>query len=264
MPELNIGVPNAEMTPSMRGVEPTYLTQRSSHTTYSSIFPLSAYNMAFHQPRTPAVLGLPVERYSYRVFGKRLFDLALVVLLAPFALLLIGLSSLLLLVEGGSPFYWQARLGKGGGTFSILKLRTMVKDADQMLECHLTADPALRAEWDRTQKLKSDPRVTRIGALLRKTSLDELPQLWNVLKGEMSLVGPRPMLPEQLPFYGDAAHYFALRPGITGYWQVSKRNEGSFLSRVALDAEYNFNLSLLEDAKVLLRTFGAVVKRTGY
>ncbi|MCQ0092943.1 sugar transferase [Roseovarius sp. M141] len=225
----------------------------------------AAYQTAFNQAQSgSAAVSVPFDADNYRAFGKRLLDVALVVLFAPTALLLIGLSALLLWCEGGSPFYRQARLGKGGATFSIFKLRTMVRDADQLLERHLAADPALRAEWDRTQKLKRDPRITRFGALLRKTSLDELPQLWNVLTGDMSLVGPRPMLPEQLPLYGDAVHYFALRPGITGYWQVSARNEGTFLSRVALDADYDHNLSLAEDIKVLLRTVGAVVNRTGY
>jgi lipopolysaccharide/colanic/teichoic acid biosynthesis glycosyltransferase len=248
---------------------PPYRVLRNPGMNNSILYPVSAYqtayNTAFNQAWTGGgTFGVPSGTGTYRAAGKRILDIALVVLLAPLALILIGLSALFLWLEGGSPFYRQARLGKDGSTFSIVKLRTMVRDADQLLERHLAADPALRAEWNSTQKLKSDPRVTRMGALLRKTSLDELPQLWNVLMGDMSLVGPRPMLPEQLPLYGDPQHYFALRPGITGYWQVSKRNEGTFLSRVALDAEYDFNMSPIEDAKVLLRTVGAVVKRTGY
>jgi lipopolysaccharide/colanic/teichoic acid biosynthesis glycosyltransferase len=206
----------------------------------------------------------PAPAQLYRAVGKRALDLALVMLAAPAALVLIGGAAALLWLEGGSPFYTQQRLGKGGNAFSIVKLRTMVRDADRLLEAYLASDPALRAEWDTTQKLKHDPRITRIGALLRKTSLDELPQLWNVLRGKMSLVGPRPMLPEQLPIYGDAGHYFALRPGITGYWQVSQRNDGAFRARVALDAAYDMNVSIREDAWVLWRTIGAVVKRTGY
>ncbi|MFD0858032.1 sugar transferase [Roseovarius aquimarinus] len=206
----------------------------------------------------------PRRDRPYRLVGKRCLDIALVVLAAPVALTLIAVAALALWMEGGAPFYRQARLGKGGSRFSILKLRTMVRDADRLLEVHLAADPALRAEWDTTQKLRNDPRITRIGSFLRKTSLDELPQLWNVLRGDMSLVGPRPMLPEQLPIYGDATHYFALRPGITGYWQVSQRNEGAFRTRVALDAAYDYDVSLAEDAKVLWRTVGAVMNRTGY
>jgi lipopolysaccharide/colanic/teichoic acid biosynthesis glycosyltransferase len=207
---------------------------------------------------------VPSGARVYRAIGKRVLDLALVTLMAPFALPLIGLAALLLWIEGGAPFYRQERLGKGRKTFQILKLRTMVRDADEMLERLLATNPALHSEWQKTQKLKCDPRITRVGAFLRKTSLDELPQLWNVLLGEMSLVGPRPMLPEQLPLYGDARHYFALKPGITGTWQVSERNESTFAARAALDAEYDGTLSLGEDAKILWRTIGAVAKRTGY
>ncbi len=214
-------------------------------------------NSASHLPSPPE------SSRVYRAFGKRALDIALIVLAAPLALFLIGAAAAALWIEGGSPFYRQARLGKGGETFSILKLRTMVHDADRLLEANLAADPALREEWNTTQKLRQDPRITPLGALLRRTSMDELPQLWNVLKGEMSLVGPRPMLPEQLPLYGDAAHYFALRPGITGYWQVSQRNQSAFTARAAQDAAYDMDMSVIEDAKVLWRTVGAVVNQTG-
>ncbi|RKF15366.1 sugar transferase [Roseovarius spongiae] len=200
----------------------------------------------------------------YRGVGKRTLDILFVLLSAPIALLLIGISAALLWVEGGAPFYRQDRLGRDGRVFRILKLRTMVRDADASLADHLANDPALRVEWETTQKLKNDPRITRVGSILRKSSLDELPQLWNVLLGEMSVVGPRPMMVDQLPLYGDAEHYFALRPGITGLWQVSKRNEGLFSLRVALDAEYDRSLSLAQDLKVLFLTVGAVLKRTGY
>ncbi|UXX83524.1 sugar transferase [Roseovarius pelagicus] len=211
----------------------------------------------------PVAPPLPSSRF-YRTTGKRIFDLAFVLVTAPVALFLIAISALLLWIEGGSPFYRQERLGAGGSVFRILKLRTMVRDADARLEQVLAENDDLRREWDATQKLKNDPRITRFGAFLRKTSLDELPQLWNVLKGDMSLVGPRPMMVDQLSIYGDAHHYFALRPGITGLWQVSERNESLFKLRVRLDAEYDRCLSLVQDLKVLLLTVGAVVKRTGY
>lgn len=217
----------------------------------------------------PAAAALPIDtglpqRPLYRSFGKRAFDILMVLLMAPFALLLIGLASAALWLEGGRPFYHQDRLGRDGARFRIFKLRTMVRDADQMLDQCLARDPRLRAEWDATQKLKKDPRITRIGALLRKTSLDELPQLWNVLTGEMSLIGPRPMLPEQLPLYGDARSYFALRPGITGAWQVSKRNEDLFTERAVLDRNYDIDLCLTHDLVILFRTVGVVLRRTGY
>lgn len=213
---------------------------------------------------TGLIIGDGPQTTLYRAAGKRLVDIALVVAGAPIALLLVAFSALALWIEGGTPFYRQDRLGKGGARFPILKLRTMVRDADKMLADTLARDPKMRAEWDAHQKLKNDPRITPVGSFLRKTSLDELPQLWNVLIGQMSLVGPRPMLPEQLSMYGDARHYNALRPGITGLWQVSERNESLFQLRTKLDAQYDEDLSFTQDCKVLLRTVGAVVKRTGY
>ncbi len=200
----------------------------------------------------------------YRRVGKRAFDIAFVLLTAPVALLLIAIGAALLWVEGGRPFYTQARLGAHGTAFSILKLRTMVRNADALLEAYLAADPDMRKEWETTQKLKKDPRITPVGSFLRKTSMDELPQLWNVLRGEMSIVGPRPMMPDQLPLYGDPNHYFALRPGITGSWQVSQRNESAFASRAGMDAAYDASLSFLQDIVILLRTVGVVLRRTGY
>ncbi|MAZ20656.1 sugar transferase [Roseovarius sp.] len=211
----------------------------------------------------PALTAATVDGF-YLVVGKRLLDILLVLLLAPLALPLILLASLALWIEGGNPFYHQDRLGRHGERFRIYKLRTMVRNADKMLETCLAKDPELRAEWDATQKLKKDPRITRIGALLRKTSLDELPQLWNVLTGEMSLIGPRPMLPEQLPLYGDASYYFALRPGITGSWQVSARNEDLFTQRVGMDQSYAEDLSPWRDMVILFKTVGVVLRRTGY
>ncbi len=142
------------------------------------------------------------------------------------------------------------------------KLRSMVADADSLLEAHLAANPAARAEWDRSQKLRSDPRITVLGRIIRKTSLDELPQLWNVLRADMSLVGPRPMLPEQRILYPGTA-YYALRPGITGFWQISVRNESSFAQRAKFDAAYLRQMSLKTDILVMLRTVRVVLCGTG-
>ncbi|VAV93863.1 Bacterial sugar transferase, partial [hydrothermal vent metagenome] len=202
-----------------------------------------------------------VQHTWYRDFGKRALDVLFVIATLPVSIPLIVLSAIALWVEGGRPFYRQDRLGKGGERFSILKLRTMVRDADAQLARYLENDPALREEWETTQKLKCDPRITRIGALLRTTSLDELPQLWNVLKGEMSLVGPRPMMPEQLPLYGDDKAYFAIQPGITGIWQVSARNENRFSFRAEVDAQYYSDISLTGDLGLLVRTVGVVLRR---
>ncbi|MGB3246347.1 MAG: sugar transferase [Sulfitobacter sp.] len=212
-----------------------------------------------------AQCALPVSKANrYRTIGKRILDVAIVVASAPFTLPIIGLCALALWIEGGAPFYSQTRLGQHGKSFSIAKLRTMVHDADAVLEDYLASDPAMRKEWDTLQKLKHDPRVTRLGALLRSTSLDELPQLFNVLKGDMSLVGPRPMMPSQETMYGDMRAYSALRPGITGLWQVSARNGKSFAYRKVVDADYERSLSFANDLQILLKTIGVVIRQTGY
>lgn len=200
----------------------------------------------------------------YSVIGKRALDLVLTVLSLPVTLPVMIICALALMIEGGHPFYTQERLGRNGKRFRILKLRTMVRDADACLEAYLVRDPALRAEWDATQKLKNDPRITRVGRLLRVTSLDELPQLWNVIKGEMSLVGPRPMMTDQLSLYGDPQDYFALKPGLTGLWQVSSRNESTFAFRAAADSLYYRDLGFASDIKLIWLTFGVVAKGTGY
>ena len=200
----------------------------------------------------------------YRATGKRIADIVFVLITLPISVPVILICAIALLIEGGQPFYRQERLGKGGKRFSIVKLRTMGRNADTVLESYLARDPAMRAEWDTTQKLKNDPRITRVGALLRSSSMDELPQLWNVLKGDMSVVGPRPMMPEQLRLYSNPRPYFILRPGITGEWQVSDRNENSFSHRSTVDARYNVKLSFWTDLKILFQTAGVVLRRTGY
>ncbi|WP_416558202.1 sugar transferase [Phaeobacter sp. JH18-37] len=205
-----------------------------------------------------------MSRQGYAVFGKRMLDITLVLLTLPISLPLILMAALALWLEGGNPFYTQDRLGQRGRVFSILKLRTMVRDADKLLERYLASNPAMRREWDETQKLKADPRITPVGRFLRTTSLDELPQLWNVLIGEMSLVGPRPMMPDQLSLYGDATAYFDLKPGITGLWQVSVRNESGFATRARADTSYHGDLCLRTDVDLLLRTVGVVLRGTGY
>ncbi len=201
---------------------------------------------------------------TYAAVGKRLLDVSLVLLSLPVVLPIIALCALALWIESGRPFYTQPRLGRAGRTFRILKLRTMVRDADQLLQQYLREDPALRQEWEQTQKLKNDPRIPRVGRLLRATSLVELPQLWNVLTGDMSLVGPRPMMPNQLGLYGDAQAYFALRPGITGVWQVSVRNEAGFSCRAQADSQYLREVTLQRDVGLIWRTLAVVVKGTGY
>jgi exopolysaccharide production protein ExoY len=198
----------------------------------------------------------------YRNFVKRLLDVLLVLLGAPFVLLLVLVLAVLVALEGGKPFYQQERVGRGGRIYRMWKLRSMEVDADQKLAAYLGANPEARAEWDHTQKLRSDPRITRMGRFLRRSSLDELPQLWNVLLGDMSLVGPRPMMPSQRSLYPGEA-YYALRPGITGLWQVAARNESGFAARASYDAEYDRTLSFGTDFRILASTILVVTRGTG-
>ena len=200
-----------------------------------------------------------------RLYGhvfKRSFDILLVVLSLPAVIPLIGLLALLVALDGHNPFYRQKRVGRDGRPFDLWKLRSMVPDAEAQLERHLDAHPDQRHEWDTHQKLRRDPRVTRIGQFLRCASLDELPQLWNVLKGDMSLVGPRPMMPCQQVLYPGNA-YYNLRPGITGFWQISKRNAATFAERAEYDTAYERAVSLGTDLRVLLSTVRVVLGRTG-
>lgn len=199
----------------------------------------------------------------YRNGVKRGLDLLLVLMGAPVVGLIVLFLALLVARDGGSPFYSQKRVGRGGRIYTMWKLRSMVADADRKLEAYLETDPAARAEWDQTQKLKNDPRITRFGRLLRKSSLDELPQLWNVLKGDMSLVGPRPMMPDQQDLYPGSA-YYALRPGLTGPWQVSERNNSTFAERARFDTQYDHELSLTTDLRLLIATAHVVMNATGY
>lgn len=193
---------------------------------------------------------------------KRVLDIMLVLLAAPLALLIVLPMAALVALDGHSPFFLQDRLGRHGRVFRMVKLRSMVHDAEARLAGHLAGNPAARAEWDARQKLRNDPRITRVGRLIRKTSVDELPQLWNVLRGDMALVGPRPMMPSQSGAYPGRA-YYAMRPGLTGYWQVSVRNDSDFAERAEHDTRYFRDLSLGTDLWVMSRTVGVVVRGTG-
>lgn len=213
-------------------------------------------------PTEATAVELAGIRSSYNRFGKRELDLALCLLAAPFVLLVVGLMALAVRLEGGPVFYRQKRLGQNGRVFEILKIRTMVLDADRKLKDYLASNPEARAEWDHNQKLINDPRITRVGRFLRRTSLDELPQLWNVFRGDMAIVGPRPMTVEQAPLYPGTA-YYRLRPGITGPWQVSDRHETSFAARAIYDTAYAQSLSFREDLSILGKTVGVVLRCTG-
>jgi Undecaprenyl-phosphate galactose phosphotransferase WbaP len=217
------------------------------------------------QQTSTQAIGLERDRKALFPIAKRALDIigagVGLVLLAPFFLIV----ALMLRADGGPAFFAHQRVGRGGKLFGCLKFRSMVIDSQTRLEALLASDPAARAEWEATRKLKNDPRITPIGRFLRSTSLDELPQLINVLRGEMSLVGPRPVQEAEIDrYYGaSAAHYMAVRPGITGLWQVSGRSETSYESRVALDVAYVSRPSLLADISILLRTPVAVLSRRG-
>lgn len=201
----------------------------------------------------------------YAQIGKRGLDVLLsaVILMVAFPIMLV--IGLVIARDGGAPIYSQWRVGRHGGLFRCHKFRTMVRDSDARLQALLSADEDAAREWAATHKLACDPRVTRIGQFLRATSLDELPQLWNVLRGEMSLVGPRPVTSAELSHYDtSAATVLSVRPGMTGLWQVTGRGQGcSYADRVKLDLEYVSTVTFRTDALIFFRTIGVVFNRTG-
>jgi exopolysaccharide production protein ExoY len=178
--------------------------------------------------------------------------------------LMLVTAMILLLIQGRPIFIRHRRLGRGGVMFPCLKFRTMVNNNDALLEKYLAANPAERAEWLATRKLKNDPRVTPFGIFLRKSSIDELPQLFNVLLGHMSIVGPRPIVQSEMEFYGpNYADYIRVRPGLTGLWQVSGRSDTDFNKRVQLDAHYVANRTLMGDVVIMVKTIPAVLNARG-
>ncbi len=197
---------------------------------------------------------------------KRMFDYLVGGMLSLFLIVPLAIISLLIrLTSPGPSIYRQSRIGKGGRPFLCYKFRTMYRDADERLQGILDADPKAREEWAEYRKLKDDPRITPVGSFLRKTSLDELPQILNILKGEMSLVGPRPVTQEEIErYYKDSADLcFSVLPGITGLWQVSGRSNTSFGYRISLDSWYVRNWNLWLDIVILLKTVFVVVKKEG-
>ncbi|EFC2124658.1 TPA: undecaprenyl-phosphate galactose phosphotransferase WbaP [Escherichia coli] len=204
-----------------------------------------------------------LAKWSSRTL-KRLFDIiasiAIIILLSPVLLYI----SRLVKKDGGPAIYGHERIGKDGKPFKCLKFRSMVTNSKDVLNELLQNDPEAKREWDTTFKLKNDPRITKIGAVLRRTSLDELPQLFNVLKGEMSLVGPRPIITAELERYNEEVDYYLLsKPGMTGLWQVSGRSDVDYETRVYLDAWYVKNWSMWNDIAILFKTVGVVLKKDG-
>lgn len=223
-------------------------------------------DMSLARPDSAAIVSLPqaVQAGLLREGAartKRVLDVIFASLLLLAAAPISGLIALAIWLESGRPILFaHRRIGQGGRTFLLYKFRSMVRNADEVLQKHLELHPELALEWLRNHKLKDDPRVTRVGKFLRKRSLDELPQLWNILRGDMSLVGPRPIVPEEASKYGPNFRMYTLvKPGLTGLWQVSGRNDTSYRKRVSLDVDYIRRWTLWLDLRILLRTVRVVL-----
>jgi exopolysaccharide production protein ExoY len=212
-------------------------------------------NVAWLRPKA-GVLGGSVKR----VFDISFALTAIVVLLPLIVLIALAIK----LWDGGPILYRHRRIGLNGEPFDCLKFRSMVMNGDEVLSRHLASNREAAKEWRETRKLKDDPRVTPLGAGMRKTSIDELPQLLNILKGEMSLVGPRPIVTDEMLKYGDAiGHYLRVRPGLTGPWQISGRNDASYTTRVQLDRDYVEDWSFRRDLVIIAKTVRAVLSAHG-
>ncbi len=221
-------------------------------------------NMHSRAGSASAAHAAPSDHPSLRGL-KRTLDVVVAVLALLLALPLLAACAVAIrLTSKGPIFFFQSRAGRGGQAFSIVKFRTMMVDAEAALAKYLEAHPAAREEWKTTQKLRVDPRITPVGRIMRKLSLDELPQLWNVVKGEMSLVGPRPIPLYEIPVYGDGyVDYCRVRPGLTGLWQVSGRSNTGYTQRVELDCHYVRRWSVKQDLEIIARTLPAVVRSAG-
>lgn len=209
-------------------------------------------------------VDLPIASFQYRVV-KPLIDLVLVFLSLPIALPLgLLLASMIRLTSKGSVLYRHRRIGQYNQPVDVWKFRTMYEDSDHVLEQHLSSNPEARQEWAQTQKLRDDPRVTPMGRFLRKTSMDEVPQLLNVLAGDMSIVGPRPIVDEEVAKYGKYfTTYTHALPGITGLWQVSGRCDVNYPERVLLDVQYVEQWSLWMETRILLKTVFVILHSKG-
>ncbi len=212
---------------------------------------LPAWDAAM-QPRSPRL--------------KRLFDIASACFFIPLVLPLGLLIAAAIRLESPGPVLFQhTRIGKGNRRFTLWKFRSMLQNSEQHLQQYLSQHPEMQTEWNATHKLKDDPRVTRVGRFLRRTSLDELPQFWNVLTGDMSLIGPRPIVDAEVPKYGLSGFrvYTRVRPGLTGLWQVSGRSDTSYGRRVELDTRYIREWSIALDLRIIWKTIGVILRANG-
>ena len=212
---------------------------------------------------SPATVGLSMIERGV----KRAFDLAsVVVIVALFWWAIIAVAVAVRLTTGSPVIYGHTRIGRDGREFNCYKFRSMVPNADEVLAHLLANNAAAREEWNRDFKLKDDPRVTRVGRFIRKTSLDEFPQLWNVLANQMSIVGPRPVVRKELDAYyagPGRSRYLSVKPGLTGLWQVSGRNDMEYCERVELDRAYVDSWGLWSDFTIVMRTVGVMVGKRG-
>ncbi|WP_205951930.1 undecaprenyl-phosphate galactose phosphotransferase WbaP [Pantoea stewartii] len=238
---------SVSVIPTLRGV-PLYGTDMSFIFSHEVMILRVSNNLAKHSSR----------------FLKRGFDIVVASLLLLFLAPVFALLCYMVKRDGGNAIYGHERVGQDGKKFKCLKFRSMVTNSKEVLENLLATSEEARREWDKDFKLKNDPRITRIGGFLRKTSLDELPQLWNVIRGEMSLVGPRPVIEAELERYaGDVDYYLMAKPGMTGLWQVSGRNDIDYDTRVYFDSWYVKNWALWTDIAILFKTAGVVLRRDG-
>lgn len=201
----------------------------------------------------------------YATIGKRVFDLGLAIMMLPMVAIILLVVMPIVVRDGGPFIYRHPRVGRGGKMFDCLKIRTMRTDSAKLLSDLLNSDPEAALEWAETQKLRNDPRITRIGRILRKTSIDELPQLWNVIRGDMSLIGPRPVTVEEIERYGDAREdYMCVRPGITGLWQIApSRYEMTYDERVEVDVSYARSVTFWGDMRILRGTVAWAMNPNG-
>lgn len=196
--------------------------------------------------------------------AKRLFDIIVSFGLLVFLLPIMALIAIIVRLDGGSAIYSHRRIGKGGRSFGCLKFRSMSINSGEILAKYLEENPLAAKEWSETRKLRHDPRITSIGSFLRRSSLDEIPQLINVLRGDMSLVGPRPITEDELEMYGPhREHYLRVRPGITGEWQVGGRSDVSYSQRIELDRKYSDDPTMIRDVSIIAKTPAAVLGQKG-
>jgi lipopolysaccharide/colanic/teichoic acid biosynthesis glycosyltransferase len=262
MPSGNVGISKRAVGSPPQAVSRIRDARRSVG--HASLHIVEMDHKAKYEFRYDKIDTPPPDPFSGYAICKRFLDilgsLAGILIFSPLAVAIVICS----FSSGGSPIFRHRRVGRNGKSFSCLKFRTMVKNADEVLQKLLDSDRQAKEEWLRDHKLKDDPRITLFGRFLRKTSLDEVPQFWNVLQGEMSLVGPRPVVPDELRRYGTKiSTYLSTRPGITGLWQVSGRNDMHYRRRVALDVCYVRSKSVVLDVYILLKTLPVMFAKNG-